>query len=484
MIGKIVKGNYFRGVLDYLANKKQSKLIGGNMSGTTPKDLAAEFSLSRQLNYRLKQIVNHVSLSLPIGETVDELTWQKIASDYIQAMGFKGSQYAVYRHSDRQHDHVHIVASRVKITDGSTVSDSWDYRRSDLEIRDLEKKYQLTQVQSAWDKERRSITRGELEYLKKTGKTSVRVKLQSSLDAIAPKAGTMANFLATIQSSGINFWIDCHNDGKIKGISYELDGVSFPGYKLGRAYSFFGLQKYRNVRYNSIKNPNLYEVDALKANYQQALDNLSDRKIHVEQPILLVEGNGETIQLERSLVAPSLSSNTATVEEVDRTATENTEITSIPSNKFIAIEAHLKRRDKKNLNNKVEQPNSSLTAVEIDEAKYYGAILSKCALYGRSTDKVTYTLFNEEKQCQIAWNRSSRRLTLTNTEEDRQVLIVEGDRVINYSNRSGDRAFTLDVTDTIEKSLAEFLELKLQKDRDLKKANSLRQQNRSPQLEM
>jgi hypothetical protein len=43
---------------------------------------------------------------------------------------FDYNQYAVYRHYDQDHDHVHVVASRIKL-DGSCVHDSWDYRRSE-----------------------------------------------------------------------------------------------------------------------------------------------------------------------------------------------------------------------------------------------------------------------------------------------------------------------------------------------------------------
>lgn len=46
----IERGNGFRGVLDYIADdKKCVGHIGGNMVGTTPRELAKEFSASRRL---------------------------------------------------------------------------------------------------------------------------------------------------------------------------------------------------------------------------------------------------------------------------------------------------------------------------------------------------------------------------------------------------------------------------------------------------
>nr|MDJ0727645.1 relaxase/mobilization nuclease domain-containing protein [Prochloraceae cyanobacterium] len=301
MIGKIVKGTYFRGVLDYLANKKQSKLIGGNMFGCDPKSLANEFALSRELNPRIKKIVNHVSLSLPIDETVNEKNWNKIAAEYIEKMGFKGSQYVIYRHGDRDHDHVHIVASRVRISDSSVVSDSWDYQRSQQIVRNLEQRYQLTPTQSSWEKDRSSITREELEYLKKTGQSSIRVQLQETIDRLAPIAQTMPRLLAAIAQSGIAYQIHSHKDGSIKGISYKLGEVNFPGYKLGKAYSFFGLQKYRNINYTYDKNAQISQVEALRLNSQSALNKLVKEESIVNRAVIGVSTpSKQQFELERA----------------------------------------------------------------------------------------------------------------------------------------------------------------------------------------
>ncbi len=67
MIGNQTKGKSFRGLLDYLENKEESSLIGGNMFGTNARELAREFRLSRQLNPEAEKVVHHVSLSLSPG---------------------------------------------------------------------------------------------------------------------------------------------------------------------------------------------------------------------------------------------------------------------------------------------------------------------------------------------------------------------------------------------------------------------------------
>ncbi len=204
MIGKQVKGCGFRGVLEYLDSKEGSQLIGGNMFGLTPRTLAAEFAAARTLNPRLKKAVYHASLSLPKSENLDDPTWLALADDYIKGMGFQGSQYVVYRHSDKEHDHIHIVASRIRITDGSTVNDSWDYKRSEKLIRDLEQQYHLTPVEPSWSKERRRQTTEELRLIEKTGEDSIRLLLQSTIDRTTQQRLTMPELIEKLKQQGIN----------------------------------------------------------------------------------------------------------------------------------------------------------------------------------------------------------------------------------------------------------------------------------------
>ena len=153
MIGKQIKGRSFSKLLNYLFGKDGASLIGSNMEGTTPSGLAAEFRFCRQLNPRVSRSVYHVSLSLPHTEHLENDTWHEIAQKYLQAMGFDMNQYVVVRHSDRDHDHAHIVASRVRL-DGTTVSDSWDYRRSEAAIRQLEQDYGLQSLHSSQEQDR------------------------------------------------------------------------------------------------------------------------------------------------------------------------------------------------------------------------------------------------------------------------------------------------------------------------------------------
>lgn len=252
MIGKQIKGKSFRGVLNYLHYKEDSRIIGGNMAGDNPKVMAAEFAVSRQLNPRLEKAVYHASLSLPHEEHLNDETWNDLCGEYLEGMEFTGSQYVVYRHSDKHHDHVHIVASRIRITDGTTVNDSWDYVRSEKLIRSLENKYQLTPTISSQKKYQRGQTRGEKRLIERTGEESIREKLQQFIDDEAQKWMTMPELVDGLRKRGIDARIKLTRTGKIRGISYGLNGVAISGTKLGKAYTFPGLQKYRGIGYDEV----------------------------------------------------------------------------------------------------------------------------------------------------------------------------------------------------------------------------------------
>ncbi|MEG3437474.1 relaxase/mobilization nuclease domain-containing protein, partial [Pannus brasiliensis CCIBt3594] len=130
MIAKQIQGTDFHKVLDYVHNKSGARLIGSNMTGQDPDTLAEEFRVSSHLRERLTKRVYHVSLSASPTEKLTDRAWVEIARAYLKGMEFDRNQHVIYRHIDREHEHIHIVASRIRITDGSIVADSWNYRRS------------------------------------------------------------------------------------------------------------------------------------------------------------------------------------------------------------------------------------------------------------------------------------------------------------------------------------------------------------------
>jgi hypothetical protein len=225
---------------------------------------------------------------LPHTEHLENDTWHEIAQKYLQSMGFDMNQYVVVRHTDRDHDHAHIVASRVRL-DGTTVSDSWDYRRSEAAIRQLEQDYGLRSLHSSQEQDSRSPTTGEQRLLARTGSASIRVQLQRSLDQATQSPVTMPQLIGQLQQNGISVRICDRQPGEITGISYELNGIAFSGTHLGKAYTFQGLQRYRRVNYDSHR-----DTELIKKLVEQPVNSLTTSGIDADS--LVQVSNLEEIQ--------------------------------------------------------------------------------------------------------------------------------------------------------------------------------------------
>ena len=164
MIGKIATGKSFRGCINYLhegrlqpskqqqkqeAEKKQAQVIAYNQCFGDKKQLIKQFNEVRQINLKLSKPVFHATLSFAHGDChiLSNLDKADIANELAKAFRFENNQYVAIAHGDTEHEHLHIVANRIGY-DGKTASDSNSYKRMAEFCRQMEKRYQLTQVLS------------------------------------------------------------------------------------------------------------------------------------------------------------------------------------------------------------------------------------------------------------------------------------------------------------------------------------------------
>lgn len=248
MIGKISKGKGFRGVLDYALNKEKGRIIGGNMAAKSAQGLAKEFGEIRKLRPNLKRSVMHAALSVKKEEALSDAQWNDVAQKYVRGMGFKNSQYLIVRHSDTEHDHIHIIANRVTLT-GAVVSEGKDFARQETLMREIEKQYGLEQVISSEQSLRKAPTKGEIEQGLRTGQPSTRQQLQLLCDAAAKDCQSYTEYQARLEAVGVELVPVAQLGGaKLSGLSYRLDGVQMKGRDLGKGYTASGIQK-RGITY-------------------------------------------------------------------------------------------------------------------------------------------------------------------------------------------------------------------------------------------
>jgi hypothetical protein len=331
MIGKQIKGTGFRGCLNYVLGKKDAALIGGTMCGQTPEELAAEFAIARQLRPNLKVAVVHATLSVDSTEKLEDSEendqrWLAIAANYMKAMEFDNNQYAVVKHSDTAHDHIHIVASRICL-DGSVVDDSWDYYKSQETIRQLERNYNLETVTPSWETDKRAQTTGEHRQLKSKGNKSVRVQLQDLIDEVTQDNPSMPKFVERLQQQGVEVQVGLTQTGFSKGISYNLDGVALSGTQLGKAYTFSGLQKHRGVSYDKGRDNALIEALMQPQHLAIAPSEAEENELESSQSELVagapaIPATANELESSQSELAASAPATPATTNKLELSQSE------------------------------------------------------------------------------------------------------------------------------------------------------------------
>lgn len=252
MIQKVSKpGAGFRGALNYVLDPDKSPdLLAGNMAGETPRSLSREFGDVRGLNENVGKPVFHASLSAALADQVDAQQWRDIAEGYVQRMGYGASPWIAVRHHDTEHDHVHIIASRID-HEGRRVRDFQERKLGEGIVRDLERDYGLQAVAPSREADQRAPGREEIAAFERSGQVAVKARLQEHLDIAArgEVPPTMGEFVQRLEAQGVQVRPHIASTGRVSGLSFELDGVALKGSDLGRAYSWQGLQQRTRIGY-------------------------------------------------------------------------------------------------------------------------------------------------------------------------------------------------------------------------------------------
>ncbi|MEA5574798.1 relaxase/mobilization nuclease domain-containing protein, partial [Calothrix sp. UHCC 0171] len=297
VIANQLKNRSFRSTLDYVLEKEEAEIIDSNMGGYNSRQLAKEFSAARRMRPNFQRACGHIILSIPhrdashpqgeYHEHLDDEKYAELAQRWLKGMEFLGdglhkSQYVIARHHDTNHEHIHIIASRIRM-DGSVVPDSWDYRRSEVIVRQLEKEFGLEpvpcsneqvarKVQEIWEidttvgdtperrlllddtpveisyRDRRAQTKKQRHHF--SGKPPVTQLLADAIDAATQDKPTVTELITRLQQQDITVHPSFSTQGKFKeAVAYSMDGVKVAGWKLGKAYSFPGLLQRRGVDY-------------------------------------------------------------------------------------------------------------------------------------------------------------------------------------------------------------------------------------------
>jgi hypothetical protein len=151
MIAKIGRGESLFGALSYnqlKVDKENGQILYTHKMIETPdgnysvSQLARSFEPYLAANIKTEKPVLHISLNPNPKDQVSDQKFQAIATDYMNQMGYGDQPFVVFKHTDIDRTHIHIVSVCVD-EQGRKISDTFDKRRSANISRELELKYGL-----------------------------------------------------------------------------------------------------------------------------------------------------------------------------------------------------------------------------------------------------------------------------------------------------------------------------------------------------
>ncbi len=185
--------------------------------------------------------VFHAMLSLRPGESLTTPQWRTAVQTYLSDLGFdETTQYVAVMHQDKDHQHVHIVANRIRLNDDlSMVKDSNERSISLESVSGIEDRFNLSKAPKPKDTWGVSITHAEVQASIRDGdlplKHKMIAKIAGAIEATNATNGDMFDFVRALRKQKVYINLTLNDGGQPKGISFEFDGKHISGRQLKRS---------------------------------------------------------------------------------------------------------------------------------------------------------------------------------------------------------------------------------------------------------
>ncbi|MDP3442959.1 MAG: conjugal transfer protein MobB [Ignavibacteria bacterium] len=159
MIAKIGRSSNLYGVLAYNQLKVENEngqILFANKMIETPSGQYSVAQLTQSFepyliaNRNTEKHTLHISLNPDPKDVVSDAKFREMAEEYMREMGYGEQPFIVFKHTDIDRTHIHIVSVCVD-EEGKKISDKFEKRRSMNVCRELERKHDLI---PATDKQR------------------------------------------------------------------------------------------------------------------------------------------------------------------------------------------------------------------------------------------------------------------------------------------------------------------------------------------
>ena len=236
MISKVVPANSFYHTCRYITNKPGAEVLEvDGVRGHNFKLMAADFETQQQMRPNKEVACFHGILSFYPGEKPSDAMMREIAKKYLEQLGIVNTQYAISKHTDKAHLHMHIVANMVN-NDGKSIKDSYIGLRGKKIAQRLTQEYNLVPALE------KNLKLTHLENLSETEANKYKVYI--AISDILPVCRNMEELEERLLKQGIGTQYKYKGHTKVKqGISFRIGSFCFKGSQVDRKFSFAGLEK-------------------------------------------------------------------------------------------------------------------------------------------------------------------------------------------------------------------------------------------------
>jgi len=236
MIGKVMTGRSFGGVVRYNLQKQDAVLLSARGLRTDSLlSITDDFNLQRKINKDLGKAVGHIALSWSLHDK-DKLSPEVMvdrAKEYMQLMDIKNTQYLIVQHNDKEHPHLHIIYNRVS-DNGKTISDRFQKQRNSQVAKEMTLKYGYYLAEN-----KKEVHREQLK-----GADSLKYELYDNISEQVKHARNWQQLEARLKEKGITIIYKYRSGSdEIQGISFSKDGIQFKGSQLDRSLSYGNINK-------------------------------------------------------------------------------------------------------------------------------------------------------------------------------------------------------------------------------------------------
>jgi len=237
MISKVVIGKTFYGACRYVCMDKKRAVVldSEGVRDYDYKLMAKDFELQQSIRASLTKAVFHGIISFYPGEKIEDKMMAKIAREYLAEMKISETQFAIVKHIDKNHLHMHILANLVN-NNGEAIKDSWIGLRGKKIAQKLTEKYGLKEAIS------KNLALTNLEALNER-EANRYIIYQAILEKL-PLCKSLAELKEKLAKENIETLYKYKGQTKeLQGISFKTGDFQYKGSEIDRRFSVNNLQK-------------------------------------------------------------------------------------------------------------------------------------------------------------------------------------------------------------------------------------------------